>query len=439
MIASGIAHVIDSPRDLASFPRGGILVTETTTPDWEPIMKSASAIVTVHGGRTCHAAILARELGVPAVVGAEGATTLIAEGAEITVSCAEGMTGYVYEGALPHRVEAINMDAIRRPRTKIMMNIGDPSRAFALAAIPCDGVGLVRLEFIIGNTIQAHPMALLHPERVEDQATRVRLDELTAGYVDKAEYFVDRLAQGVGTIAAAFFPKPVIVRLSDFKSNEYAKLVGGAAFEPHEENPMIGLRGASRYTHPAYAEAFVLECRAMRRVRETMGLTNVKLMIPFCRRIVEGERVIAALAHEGLVRGKDRLEVYVMCEIPNNVVQIDAFCRIFDGISIGSNDLTQLTLGVDRDSALVAEDFDERDPGVLASIRAAVEGAHRSGVHAGICGQAPSDYPEFAEMLVRIGIDSISLTPDTVLSTTSRVVAAEDALAAERNEARAAE
>lgn len=429
-IASGTACVLAAPDRISELPRGAILVAETTTPDWEPIMKTAAGIVTSHGGRTCHAAILARELGVPAIVGAEGAMERIANGAEVTVSCAEGDTGFVYAGLLPHRVERQVMSEQRRPRTKIMMNVADPSRAFALSSIPCDGVGLARLEFIINNTIAAHPMALLHPERVLDEATREKLDELTTGYRDKGEYFVDRLAQGVGTIAAAFYPRPVIVRLSDFKSNEYAKLVGGQAFEPHEENPMIGLRGASRYTHPTYAEAFALECRAMRRVREEMGLTNVKLMIPFCRRVSEGERVIEALAREGLVRGVDGLEVYVMCEIPNNVVQIDAFCRIFDGISIGSNDLTQLTLGVDRDSALVAEAFDERDPGVLASIAAAVEGARRNGVHAGICGQAPSDHPEFAAMLVKLGIESISLTPDTVLAATARVLAAEARLAA---------
>ncbi|MGZ3455537.1 MAG: phosphoenolpyruvate synthase [Polyangiales bacterium] len=435
-IATGIARVVASPERLQDFPRGGILVAETTTPDWEPIMKIASGIVTSHGGRTCHAAILARELGVPAIVGAEGATKNIPDGAEVTVSCAEGDNGFVYQGALPHHVDKLEVSTLRRPRTKIMMNVGDPSRAFSLASIPCDGVGLARLEFIIGNTIQAHPMALLHPERVTDPAVRAKLAELTAGYPDGPEYFVDRLAQGVGTIAAAFYPKPVIVRLSDFKSNEYAKLVGGEPFEPHEENPMIGLRGAARYTHPSYAEAFVLECRAMRRVREEMGLTNVKLMIPFCRRVVEGERVMAALAREGLVRGNDGLEVYVMCEIPNNVIQIDAFCRIFDGISIGSNDLTQLTLGVDRDSPLVAEDFDERDPGVLASIRMAVQGAQRNGAHSGICGQAPSDHADFAEMLVRLGIDSISLTPDTVLLTTARVLATEEAIAANPEDAR---
>jgi pyruvate,water dikinase len=427
-IASGRAFFIDSPRDLERLPVGGILVAETTTPDWEPIMKRASAIVTAHGGRTCHAAILARELGVPAVVGAIDAIERVKTGAEVTVSCAEGDVGYVYEGALPHHVDRRDLAMQRRPRTKIMMNLGDPSRAFALSAIPNDGVGLVRIEFIISNTIQAHPMALLHPERVADANDRAKLDELTAGWEDKGEYFVERLAQGVATIAAAFYPKPVIVRLSDFKSNEYEGLVGGRAFEPREENPMIGLRGAARYLHPSYAEAFALECRAMRRVRDDMGLTNVKLMIPFCRRVDEGKRVIATLAREGLVRSENGLEVYVMCEIPNNVIQIDEFCRVFDGISIGSNDLTQLTLGVDRGSALVADDFDERDPGVVASIRAAIEGAKRNHAHSGICGQAPSDRPDFAQMLVRLGIESMSLSPDTVVATTERVLAAEDAL-----------
>ena len=314
----------------------------------------------------------------------------------------------------------------------MMMNVGDPSQAFGLAAIPNDGVGLARLEFIINNTINVHPMALLHPERVDDQSARETITKLTAGYSDKAEYFVDKLAQGVGCIAAAFYPKPVIVRLSDFKSNEYRSLVGGAPFEPLEENPMIGLRGAARYTHESYRDAFALECRAMKRVREAMGLDNVRLMVPFCRRVAEGERVIAEMARHGLVRGERGLEVYVMCEIPNNVLLIDEFCQVFDGISIGSNDLTQLTLGVDRDSALVAFEFDERDPGVVKFLRAAVEGARRAGRHSGICGQAPSDYPEMAELLVRAGIESISLNPDSVLRTTLSVLALEQTLDAER-------
>ena len=316
---------------------------------------------------------------------------------------------------------------MERPRTKIMMNVGDPDRALSLAALPNDGVGLARLEFIINNTIRAHPMALLHPERVLDAGVRAELDALTRGYSDRGEFFVDKLAQGVGTIAAAFYPKPVVVRLSDFKSNEYASLLGGRDFEPREENPMIGLRGASRYTHPSYAEAFALECRAMRRVREDMGLSNVELMIPFCRRVEEGERVLAEMAKHGLRRGELGLKVLVMCEIPNNVVRIDAFCALFDGISIGSNDLTQLTLGVDRDSALVAFEFDERDPGVMEMLRQAVTGARRNGKHSAICGQAPSDHPDVAAFLVGLGIDALSLNPDSVLQTTLAVLEIERA------------
>jgi pyruvate,water dikinase len=436
-IGAGVARVIDGPERLGEFRDGEVLVAPTTTPDWEPVMKRASAIVTDRGGRTCHAAIVARELGIPAVVGTSDGTRKVESGAAVTVSCSEGDAGYVYQGALPFRVDRVSVRDLRRPRTKMMMNVGDPSQAFGLAAIPNDGVGLARLEFIINNTINVHPMALLHPERVDDQSARETITKLTAGYSDKAEYFVDKLAQGVGCIAAAFYPKPVIVRLSDFKSNEYRSLVGGAPFEPLEENPMIGLRGAARYTHESYRDAFALECRAMKRVREAMGLDNVRLMVPFCRRVAEGERVIAEMARHGLVRGERGLEVYVMCEIPNNVLLIEEFCQVFDGISIGSNDLTQLTLGVDRDSALVAFEFDERDPGVVKFLRAAVEGARRAGRHSGICGQAPSDYPEMAELLVRAGIESISLNPDSVLRTTLSVLALEQTLDAER--ARAAE
>ncbi len=421
-IGAGRARIILDPAHLESFQTGEVLVAETTTPDWEPVMKRAAAVVTERGGRTCHAAIVSRELGIPAVVGAEEATSRIAEGQEITVSCAEGEDGHVYRGALRSRVEAIEIGSLPRPRTHIQMNVGDPSKAFSLAAIPSDGVGLARIEFIINNAIQIHPMALLHPERVTDPEARAKIAERTAGQASGADYFVDRLAEGVGMIGAAFYPRPVVVRFSDFKSNEYAKLIGGEAFEAEEENPMLGLRGAARYTHPSYAEAFALECRAITRVREEMGLINVRLMIPFCRRVEEGERVLSELAKHGLRRGEDGLEVLVMCEIPNNVIQIDAFCRLFDGISIGSNDLTQLTLGVDRDSALVAFDFDERDPGVLEMLRQAVTGARRNGRHVAICGQAPSDYPEMAAFLVKLGIDALSLNPDSVLKTTVAVI-----------------
>lgn len=421
-IGAGTARLIAGVEHLAEFQSGEVLVAETTTPDWEPVMKQAAAIVTSRGGRTCHAAIVARELGIPAVVGAESAMQALVSGEEFTVSCAEGDVGNIYRGKLSYRVERTEIKNLHRPRTKIMMNLADPDQAFGLSFIPNDGVGLARIEFIINNSIKIHPLALLHPERVTDRRMRQEIETLTAGYEDKSEYFIARLAEGVATIAAAFYPKPVIVRLSDFKSNEYASLVGGRDFEPQEENPMLGFRGAARYTHPDYVEGFALECRALKRVREEMGLTNVKLMVPFCRRVEEGERVIVALAQHGLERGKDGLEVYVMCEIPNNVMQIDAFAKLFDGFSIGSNDLTQLTLGVDRDSALVAFEFDERDPGVMEMMRLAVEGAHRNNRYSGICGQAPSDYPEVAEFLVRAGIDSISLNPDTVLKTTLQVL-----------------
>jgi pyruvate,water dikinase len=416
-IATGPVRMIRDARELSRFKPGEVLVADTTTPDWEPVMKIAAAIVTNRGGRTCHAAIVARELGVPAVVGAEHATERLRDGAEVTVSCAEGDVGRIYAGALPFDVATVDLSALERPATEIMVNMGNPALAFQTSFLPVDGVGLARMEFIISEAIKVHPMALIHPERIEDPAERAEVMRLTAGYARPADYFVEKLAEGVGTIAAAFHPKPVIVRLSDFKTNEYAALIGGRAFEPVEANPMLGFRGAARYAHPAYEEGFALECAAMRRVRETMGLTNLKIMIPFCRRVDEARRVLEVMARHGLARGKDGLEIYVMCEIPNNVLLIDGFAELFDGFSIGSNDLTQLVLGVDRDSALVAFDFDERDPGVLAMLKLAVEGARRNRRHSGICGQAPSDYPEIAEYLVRLGIDSISLSPDTVLRT----------------------
>lgn len=385
-------------------------------------MKTAAAIVTNKGGRTCHAAIVSRELGIPSVVGTGDGTGRIATGKEITVSCAEGDVGRIYDGSLPFRVERVDLTGMERPRTKIMMNLGNPEEAFSLCRIPNDGVGLARMEFIITNHIKVHPMALVHPERVEDEAARREIGRLTAGYPDPPAYFVEKLAEGIGAIAAAFHPRPVIVRMSDFKSNEYASLLGGSAFEPQEENPMIGFRGASRYYDERYREGFALECRALKRVRDEMGLVNVIPMIPFCRRIVEAEKVLGEMAQNGLVRGENGLEVYVMCEIPNNVIMIDEFSRLFDGFSIGSNDLTQLTLGVDRDSALVAHVFDERDPGVMRLIADVVAGARRNRRHSGICGQAPSDYPEFAAFLVREGIDSLSLNPDSILKITLRVL-----------------
>ena len=428
-ITVGRARHITDVAHLNEFRPGEVLVADTTTPDWEPVMKTAAAIVTNRGGRTCHAAIVARELGIPAVVGCDNATEIIPRGEKVTVSCAAGDEGRVYRGELPFKVIETDLSDLPRPKTRIMINLGNPDLAFATSFLPNDGVGLARLEFIINEYIKAHPMALLHPQKVNDESVRRALETLVTGYEDGTDYFVRKLSEGVGTIAAAFWPKPVVVRMSDFKSNEYASLLGGADFEPHEDNPMIGFRGAARYTHPAYAEGFSLECAAMKRVRDDMGLTNVKLMIPFCRRVKEGRKVLEALAGYGLRRGENDLEVYVMCEIPNNVIQIDAFAELFDGFSIGSNDLTQLTLGVDRDSEIVAFDFDERDPGVKEMIRLAVEGARRNGRHSGLCGQAPSDYPEMAEYLVEIGIDSMSLNPDTVLAATRHVLEVERRLA----------
>ena len=416
-IASGKVRVVNDGRHLSAFRPGEVLVADTTTPDWEPVMKTAAAIVTNRGGRTCHAAIVARELGIPAVVGAEHASEVLKDGDLVTVSCAEGAAGKVYEGKVEFHKIVTDLTGLKRPATEIMVNLGNPELAFQVSQLPCDGVGLARMEFIINEHIKVHPMAVLHPERIQDVAEREKVLALSAGYKDGHSYFVERLAEGVGTIAAAFYPRPVIVRLSDFKSNEYAALLGGRDFEPHEENPMLGFRGAARYVHPAYAEGFALECEAMLWVRETMGLTNLKLMVPFCRRLDEARKVLAAMASHGLERGKNGLEVYVMCEIPNNVLLIDEFAELFDGFSIGSNDLTQLTLGVDRDSAIVADSFDEQDEGMRRILKMAVEGAKRNKRHSGICGQAPSDHIEVARYLVELGIDSISLTPDRVLKT----------------------
>ena len=421
-VATGTVRVVTGPVELSTFQPGEVLVADTTTPDWEPVMKTAAAVVTDRGGRVCHAAIVARELGIPAVVGTGDGTRRLRTGDVVTISCAEGDTGRVYAGAATVHVDATDMSDLGHPRTKIMLNLGNPDLAFRSALLPSDGVGLARMEFIINESIKAHPMALVHPERISDPQARAEVEELIDGYPDGGTYFVERLAEGVGTIAAAFFPRPVVVRMSDFKTNEYATLLGGADFEPHEENPMMGFRGASRYAHPAYTEGFALECRAMKRVREDMGLDNVVLMLPFVRRLQEADLVLERMAELGLRRGENGLEIYAMCEIPNNVVLIDEFATRFDGFSIGSNDLTQLTLGVDRDSEMVAFDYDERDPGVKKMIQWAVEGCRRNGIHSGLCGQAPSDYPEMAEFLVEIGIDSMSLNPDSVLETTRRVL-----------------
>jgi pyruvate,water dikinase len=424
-IASGAVKRIENLTQLAEFKPGEVLVADTTTPDWEPVMKTAAAIVTNRGGRTCHASIIARELGIPAVVGTGDATTCVPDGEVVTVSCAEGDSGRVYRGAVAFHVDRTEVADLARPRTQIMINLGNPDLAFKTSFLPNDGVGLARMEFIISEYIRVHPLALLHPDKVADADARRTIDRLTQGYPDGSAFFVERLSEGIGTIAAAFWPKPVVVRMSDFKTNEYASLLGGAAFEPSENNPMLGFRGASRYAHPAYAEGFALECRAMRRVRDEMGLTNVILMLPFVRRIAEADLVLQTMADLGLRRGENGLKVYAMCEIPNNVILIDQFAKRFDGFSIGSNDLTQLTLGVDRDSEIVAFDYDERDDGVKEMIRLAVEGCRRNGIHSGLCGQAPSDYPDMAEFLVRLGIDSISLNPDTVIKTTRQVLQVE--------------
>jgi len=427
-IGQGPARLIRSAADLEQLQPGEVLVTDMTDPDWEPVMKRAAAVVTDRGGRTCHAAIVSRELGIPAIVGTGTGTTAITTGDPVTVSCAEGEEGFVYRGLLPMRVEKVNLGSVVRPRTQMMMNVANPAEAFSLSFLPNDGVGLARLEFIISTHVRTHPMALLHPEKISDLKERREIDRLTRGYADKGQYFVDRLAEGVAMIAAAFWPKDVIVRLSDFKTNEYAGLLGGAAFEPKEENPMLGFRGASRYYDERYREGFALECRAMHKVRETMGLANVKLMVPFCRTVEEGRRVIAEMAANGLVRGERGLEVYVMCEIPSNVILAEEFAQVFDGFSIGSNDLTQLVLGVDRDSELVAHLFDERNDAVTRTIAQVIAAAHVAGRKIGICGQAPSDYPDFARFLVAEGIDSLSLNPDSQLKTMLAIVEVEKTL-----------
>ncbi|MGF1646864.1 MAG: phosphoenolpyruvate synthase [Kineosporiaceae bacterium] len=427
-VAAGPVSNLAGPDDMGRFVDGSVLVTRITDPDWEPVMKRAAAIVTDHGGRTSHAAIVSRELGVPAVVGTGDATRRLRDGDEVTVSCAEGDEGHVYAGRLAYESRDIDLAGIPRTRTRVMLNLADPAAAFRWWRLPADGVGLARMEFIVGNSIGIHPMALVHPERVPDEATQARIAEMTRPHADPADFFVERLADGLARIAAAGWPNPVIVRMSDFKTNEYARLVGGRAFEPAEENPMLGWRGASRYYSEGYAAGFGLECRAVRRVREDMGLTNTVVMIPFCRTLGEADRVLEALARHGLVRGRDGLEVYVMAEIPSNIVLAEEFAERFDGFSIGSNDLTQLTLGVDRDSAPLAALFDERDPAVTRSIDALVAAAHRKGRPVGLCGQRPSDDPGFARLLVETGIDSISVTPDSFLRVKHSVAAAEQSL-----------
>ncbi|MDZ7798713.1 MAG: phosphoenolpyruvate synthase [Patescibacteria group bacterium] len=427
-VASGEANVILNTKDIHSFKKGQILVTDMTDPDWEPIMKIASAIVTDQGGRTCHAAIVSRELGIPCIVGAGRATKKIKNGQTVTVSCAEGEKGFVYQGRADFKVKKTRLKKIKRPKTKIMMNIGSPDIAFDSSFIPNDGVGLAREEFIINSFIQIHPLALLNYKKLKDKKAKKEIEKITRDYKNKSEFFIDKLAMGVAMIAAAFYPKDVIVRLSDFKSNEYANLIGGSEFEPEESNPMIGWRGASRYYDKNYEAAFKLECQALKKVRKEMGLKNLKVMVPFCRTVEEGKNVIKIMKKYGLKQGQDGLEVYVMCEIPSNVIMAEEFAKIFDGFSIGSNDLTQLTLGVDRDSSLVAHIYDERNEAVKRMVSQVIKIAKKNKCKIGICGQAPSDYPEFARFLVKEGIDSMSLNPDTVIKTTLDILKTEKKL-----------
>jgi len=413
-VASGKARVIADASEMNKVEPGEILVTDMTDPDWEPIMKRAAGIITNRGGRTCHAAIVSRELGIPAIVGTTNGTEKIKTGDEVTIDCSSGEVGVVYDTKIPFEVKKIPVSPTKKRPVEIMMNVGNPDEAFNFAKIDSDGVGLARLEFIITSSIQIHPMALVETEKVTDEEAKKKIDELTIEYEDKKEFFIDTLAQEAGTIAAAFYPKPVIIRMSDFKSNEYRKLIGGEFFEPEEENPMIGFRGASRYYHEKYRDAFRLECLAMKKIREEMGLSNIKLMIPFVRTVDEGQDVIQEMKKHGLDQA-DGLEIYMMCEIPSNVILIDEFSKIFDGFSIGSNDLTQTVLGIDRDSEIISGLFDERNEAVKEMISMAIDGAKRNKKKIGICGQAPSDYPEFTQFLIDQGIDSISLNPDTVL------------------------
>jgi len=427
-IAAGPARIVRDPAEIDAFPEGAVLVAEATDPDWVPLMKKASAIVTDQGGATSHAAIVSRELGLPAVVGTGAATATLHDGEDVTVSCAEGEEGRVYAGRVPFESAALDLASIPKTRTAMMLNIATPAAALRAWRLPASGVGLARMEFIISSLVRAHPMALLHFETLKDRSARHEIARLTRGWPSKPDYFVSTLARGVARIAAPFHPRPVIVRLSDFKSNEYAHLVGGAAFEPTEENPMLGLRGASRYYSDRYREGFALECRAMKMAREEIGLDNIILMVPFCRTPAEADRVLALMAEHGLVRGEAGLQVYVMCEIPSNVILAEEFAQRFDGFSIGSNDLTQLVLGVDRDSAELRGLFDERDPAVERIIADVIARARKAGVKVGLCGEAPSNHPDFAAFLVRCGIDSISLNPDGFVAAARAVAEAEAAL-----------
>ncbi|MGM5480065.1 MAG: phosphoenolpyruvate synthase [Nanobdellota archaeon] len=427
-IGSGRAHVIKSVHDIDKFEKGEVLVTEMTDPDWEPIMKIASAIVTNRGGRTCHAAIISRELGIPCIVGTDDGTERLTSGQDVTVDCSQGDAGYVYESLVDFEVEKTKVDELPQTKTKIMMNLANPSQAFETSFIPNKGVGLAREEFIVNSYIKIHPLALLHYDSIEDVSVKKQIAELTAGYDDKAQYFVDKLSYGVAMLTSAFYPKKVILRLSDFKSNEYANLIGGTQFEPKEDNPMIGWRGASRYYKGNYREGFELECRAIKKVREEMGLKNLEIMVPFCRTVEEARNVVDELAKNGLKQGENGLRIIGMCEIPSNVIQADEFLDIFDGFSIGSNDLTQLTLGLDRDSEIVNHLYDERNESVKRLIKWVIETANSKGKYIGICGQAPSDYEDFATFLVECGIQSISLNPDTVIKTTFKIAEKEKEL-----------
>jgi pyruvate,water dikinase len=424
-VISGEVCLIESAADIAKFVDGSILVTSTTDPDWVPIMKRAAAIVTDHGGRTSHAAIVSRELGLPAIVGTADATHVLHTGQQVTVSCAEGDDAFVYEGVAEVTEMKLDVTGLPRTMTAVMLNLANPGAAYRWWRLPADGVGLARMEFVINNAIRIHPMALLQFDNLKDESAKVEIAALTAGYQSKPEYFVDRLSRGLARLAAATYPKPVIVRMSDFKTNEYAGLIGGAEFEPREENPMIGFRGASRYYSPRYRDGFALECRAIERVRNKMGFTNLVVMIPFCRSVAEADKVLAVMAENGLKRGEAGLEVYVMCEIPSNVILARQFAGRFDGFSIGSNDLTQLVLGVDRDSEELAPLFDEQDEAVKWMIAKVIAEAGAAGAKIGLCGQAPSDHPEFAEFLVECGIDSVSVSPDSFIAVKQRVAAAE--------------
>ncbi|MEP2237846.1 MAG: phosphoenolpyruvate synthase, partial [Maribacter sp.] len=424
--ASGKARILHSPKESDKLQEGEILVTERTNPDWDPILKKAAGIITNQGGRTSHAAIVAREVGAAAIVGSNNATKVIKEGQEITVSCAEGDTGIVYDGLLDWDENEIDLSSLEKPKTQPMLILADPDQAFKFSFYPSAGVGLMRMEFIINNSIQIHPMALRHFDSLKDQAVKDKIQKLTHHYPDKADYFVHKLAEGIGTIAAAFYPKDVIVRTSDFKTNEYANLIGGKEFEPVESNPMLGFRGASRYYNPKYQDAFALECKALKRVRETMGFTNVKIMIPFCRTLKEADKVVGVLEENGLKRGENGLQLYMMTEIPNNIILAEQFAKYFDGFSIGSNDLTQLTLGVDRDSELLSDIFDINDPGVKQMIAMVIKSANKTNTKIGLCGQAPSDYPEFTQFLVETGINSISFNPDALISGIKNINKAEE-------------